>query len=79
MRAFPGSLTFLRAKSDFPPTKPPLSSEQTLGFIGASAQHYFIAWWNVVYFYNFAVCGHECHVSRVSLSIFEQNNAHKYI
>ena len=30
--------SFLRAKSDFHPRKPPLSSEQTQGFIGALSE-----------------------------------------
>ena len=31
--------TFLGANSDFPPRKPPLSSEQTQGFLRASREH----------------------------------------
>ena len=40
-RPFSHPLTFLRAKSDFHPTKPPLSSEQTRTFLSPSAQTYF--------------------------------------
>ena len=39
--AFTRPLTFLRAKSDFHPRKPPLSSEQTRTFLNPSAQTYF--------------------------------------
>ena len=37
-RAFLRPWTFLRAKSDFRPRKPPLSSEQTQSFIGALSE-----------------------------------------
>ena len=37
-RAFLRPWSFLRAKSDFHPRKPPLSSEQTPGFLRASLE-----------------------------------------